>query len=75
MHAQALRVSLNAPPVDGEANTALVSLLARVLSVPKSAVCIVHGDRGRQKTIEVEGTRGEAVRAALQTAIEGSTKG
>ena len=59
----ALRVSLSAAPVDGAANTALVLLFARALGVPRSAVAIVHGERGRQKTLEVHGVDAAAVRA------------
>ena len=61
--AGALRVSLAAAPVDGAANTALVQLLARALGVPRSAVAIVHGERGRQKTLELRGVAAAAVRA------------
>jgi len=58
----ALRVSLAAAPVDGAANAALVQLVARALGVPRSDVCIVHGERGRQKTLEVRGVDANSVR-------------
>ena len=50
-----LRVSVSAPPVDGEANRATGLLLARALGVPASAVSIVRGDRGRDKLVRVAG--------------------
>ncbi len=50
-----LRVRLTAPPVEGQANAALVDLLARRLGVRRSAVSIVSGETGRLKWVEVEG--------------------
>jgi uncharacterized protein (TIGR00251 family) len=48
-----LRVRLAAPPVDGKANTALVTFLARALGVPKATVSVVRGKSGRSKTVTV----------------------
>ena len=50
-----LRVRLNAPPVDGAANVALVRFLAERLEVPRGAVRIVAGEKGRSKVVLVEG--------------------
>ena len=50
-----IRVAVTAPPDRGQANDAVVRLLARGLHVPKSAVRIVRGGRTRYKLIEVEG--------------------
>lgn len=50
-----LRVHLNAPPVDGKANKALIELFAEILQVPKSSVEIVRGDKGRNKHIKIKG--------------------
>jgi uncharacterized protein (TIGR00251 family) len=61
----ALRVSLAAAPVDGAANAALVQLVARALGVPRSAVAIVQGERGRQKVLEVQGVDAATVRARI----------
>ena len=49
------RVKLTAPPVEGEANKALLGLLAKRMGVPKKSVRIVSGERSRVKTISVEG--------------------
>jgi uncharacterized protein (TIGR00251 family) len=64
-HAGALKVSLAAPPVEGEANAALCELLAKRLSVPKRAVGIVHGIRGKSKTVRVLGVNAKAILALL----------
>ena len=50
-----LVVQLNAPPVDGAANQALVRLLATHLNVPRRAVRIVGGEHTRQKSVTVTG--------------------
>ncbi|HKM90194.1 MAG TPA: DUF167 domain-containing protein [Candidatus Acidoferrales bacterium] len=63
----ALRIRLTAPPVEGEANEALVRLLAARLNVPKSAVRIVSGERGRTKRVAVRGVTAAQVRALLRT--------
>ena len=46
---------LQAPPVDGAANEALVELLAESLGVPRRAVRIVAGESSRSKTVDVDG--------------------
>lgn len=60
---EVLRVKLQAPPVEGEANRALLELMARVLDVPRSSIVIVAGHRSRQKTLAIRGLSAlEAVR-------------
>ena len=62
LHGAALKVRLQAPPVDGAANEALVTLLAERLGVPRRAVRVVAGATSRAKTVEVDGTTEAAVR-------------
>ena len=50
-----LKARVVAPPVEGEANAALVRLIAKALGVPKGAVRIVSGDTARLKQLEIEG--------------------
>jgi len=61
----ALAVRLTAPPVEGEANEALVRLLAARLHVSKSAVKIVSGERSRWKRIAVRGVTAEQVKGLV----------
>jgi uncharacterized protein len=51
----ALRVRLQAPPIDGRANDALRSFLAACLKVPIAAVRIASGEHGRTKRVEIQG--------------------
>ncbi|GAB4448940.1 MAG: hypothetical protein OHK0041_09810 [Anaerolineales bacterium] len=48
-----IKVRLSAPPVDNEANTALIEFLSDILGVPKSRLDIVAGKTGRDKLISV----------------------
>jgi uncharacterized protein (TIGR00251 family) len=63
VHGSALKVRIQAPPVDGAANDALVTLLAERLGVPRRAVRVVGGVTSRAKTVEIDGTTEDAVRA------------
>jgi len=60
-----LKVAITAPPVEGEANAALVALFAKLFGVPKRDVSLVSGETGRNKTIEVRGVSLDAARALL----------
>lgn len=60
-----LKARVAAPPVEGEANAALASLLARALGVSKSAVRVAAGQTGRLKQVEVEGLDETALAAAF----------
>jgi uncharacterized protein len=62
-HGAALKVRLQAPPVDGAANEALVRLLAEALGVSPRSVRVVAGAASRSKTVEIDGTTEDAVRA------------
>lgn len=57
----ALKVRLQAPPVDGAANEALVEFLADSLGVPRRMVQIVSGASSRTKLVEVAGIDAGAV--------------
>ena len=59
-----LKVSVNAPPVDGKANEALIRVLADALSVPKANIEILRGETGRRKTVRI---RGVTLARLLQT--------
>jgi len=49
----ALKMKLQAQPIEGKANEALVRYLAETLSVPRSAVTITHGLTSKHKLVEV----------------------
>ena len=51
----ALKIRINAPPVKGKANRALIDFLAEKLEVRKSEIEILSGHRSRIKKIRVLG--------------------
>ena len=53
VHNERLKISLNAPPVDGKANKALLQFLAGQLGVPRSMICLIRGQTSREKTVEI----------------------
>jgi uncharacterized protein (TIGR00251 family) len=60
-----VRIRLNAPPVEGQANEALVRFLSKALGVPKSRIALVAGGKGRNKIVRVDGITREALLSAL----------
>jgi uncharacterized protein len=49
------KVKLTAPPVDGQANEALIKLLAKFFGVSKSAINIVGGKTAKIKMVDIAG--------------------
>jgi hypothetical protein len=64
-----LRVRLQAPPVDGKANAALVEFVADAFGVARSSVVLEKGHTGRDKRLRVR--QAAAVPAALQSLLAG----
>lgn len=66
VHDGCLKVTLDAPPVDGEANRALVALFAKLLKKPKRDVTLVRGETSRKKTLALRDVDVAALQRALQ---------
>lgn len=54
-HGDRIKLAVTAPPVDGEANAAVIELVAETFGVPRSAVEVIAGPASRRKTIRVRG--------------------
>ncbi|HEY5492308.1 MAG TPA: DUF167 domain-containing protein [Gemmatimonadaceae bacterium] len=65
LHGDALRVRVQAPPVEGAANEAVVAVIAAALGVPARAVHIAAGQSGRQKLVDVDGVDAAAALSRL----------
>lgn len=65
LHGDALKVRVQAPPVDGKANQALVGFLAEIFQIPKKQVHLLSGETGRQKSFLLEGLSMEQASACL----------
>jgi uncharacterized protein (TIGR00251 family) len=63
-----LRIRVAAPPADGKANKAVVSLLGRTLGVPRSKIRIVSGATSRTKVITIDGLSLTQLRTLIQAA-------
>ncbi len=54
-HGDAVKISIQSPPVDGKANKELVAFLSKFLDVPKSSVRILRGETSNFKLVLVSG--------------------
>ena len=53
MHDGRLKIAVTAPPVDGEANAAVIELIARRLGVARGDVEVIAGASSRRKTLRI----------------------
>ncbi|MBX9616986.1 MAG: DUF167 family protein [Caulobacteraceae bacterium] len=60
-----LKVRVRARPVEGEANAALILLLAKALGLSRSSVSLARGGQSRLKMIEVDGLDDTELRTRL----------
>ena len=67
MFGDAVKLAIQAPPVDGRANTALRTFIAAQLKLPTAAVTLVSGASGRDKRVRVDGITPEQALAALES--------
>ena len=58
-----LRLRVAAVPDKGKANAAVVTLLAKALDVPKSAIAVTSGETARLKTVRIAGDPGALITA------------
>jgi len=65
-----LKIAVQAPPVEGRANEALVAFLAETFGVPKRAVEIVGGELSRSKVFLVRGVTLKTANAVLGQAAK-----
>ena len=65
LHDGRLKIQLAAPPVDGEANAALLAFLAELLGVKRADVALLAGETGRRKRVRIAGVGASAAAAAL----------
>jgi uncharacterized protein (TIGR00251 family) len=67
LHGERLRIRLQAPPVDGRANAALIEFVAGEFGLPRARVVIEHGLAGRDKRLRLHGA--PPVPAALRELV------
>jgi len=62
-HGDALRIAVSAPAEAGKANAACVHALASALDLPRGAVHLDPGSRGRRKRVRVDGDPAGLIRS------------
>jgi uncharacterized protein (TIGR00251 family) len=70
VHGERLRIRLQAPPVDGKANAALLEFMAGLFAVPRARVTIEHGLTGRDKRLRLHGV--QSLPAPLDSLLGGA---
>lgn len=70
-HGGELRIRLQAPPVDGAANDALIDCLAKFFERPKRGISIVGGPRSRNKRVAIDGLDAAEFAAKLSAILPG----
>ena len=67
-HDGRIKIAVTAPPVDGEANAAVIDTLAEALGVRRGDVEIVAGTSSRRKTVRVAGVTTAQIDALVEPA-------
>lgn len=60
-----LKIAVQAPPVDGKANEAVLRWLAKTLGLNKREVTLTSGQTSRDKRVKIQGIDAARIRAAL----------
>ena len=60
-----LKIAVQAPPLEGRANAALIAFLAETFGLPKNAIELVNGELSRSKVFRLRGVPIEAAEARL----------
>ena len=67
LHNDAVKIKLNKPPVDGQANAECCRVVAKYFGVSKTQVSVLRGTSSRQKTILIAGASTSAVIEMLES--------
>ena len=65
----ALRVRVTAAPTEGQANAAVIALLAKTLGVSKSRLGIIRGYSSRDKVVSVDTLTEQEVQRKIEAGV------
>jgi uncharacterized protein len=65
-----IKIRLNAPPVDGKANQALIEFLAKMLEVKPAQIDIIAGLTSKDKLLTITGLRPEDVQQKIMNQLK-----
>jgi uncharacterized protein (TIGR00251 family) len=60
-----LKIAVQAPPIEGRANHALIAFLAETFAIPKSSVELISGELSRSKVFLLRGATASQAEALL----------
>jgi len=69
-HADAIKIALSSPPVDGRANDALIAFIAEQLRLPRTRIALLSGVSSRSKVLHITGKSAAEVQAALSPVVD-----
>ena len=67
VHGDALKVAVTAPPEDGRANDAVLTLLREEFDLPRSQLVLLSGQTNRNQVVLVRGVSAEELRKLIRT--------
>lgn len=67
-----LKVAVTAPPEKGKANAALIKLLSKAWSLPKTSLTVISGATDRHKVLHIAGDP-DALMAGIGTTLADNT--
>lgn len=73
LYGDAFKIAINAPAVDGKANSALIRYLATIFRVPASDIHIVAGKTSRSKIVRVDGVTATAAASIIASLLPQTT--
>ena len=65
LHNRLLKLRINAQPVEGAANQAVIKLLSKSLNVPKTSIEIIAGHTNKQKHLQLHISEDKAKEVAV----------
>lgn len=66
LHGEAIKIRLQAPPVDGKANETLIHFIAGTLGIPQRQITLLSGQTSRRKRLNIQGISLSQVCSRLQ---------
>ena len=67
VHGDRLKVAVTAPPVDGQANRALLQVLSKALGRKRHELELTNGHGSRRKTVRICGADVDDIRSLIAT--------
>ncbi len=76
LHGNELKITITAPPIDGQANAHLLKFLSKTFKVPKSSIVLEKGELNRHKQILIPNPKviPEEIIALLKTGYKLNSK-